>query len=130
MRTFILNKLVRDGIVPNIRQLGGTADARRLDGAEFEAKLLEKFQEELAELRAADTSEAAGEIGDLYELLDCLAIVKGTTPELSRAAQAKRKSKMGGFEDRQYVETITIPDDDPWVEYYVANPERYHEAKS
>jgi len=127
MRTFILNKLVRDGIVPNIKQLGGTAEARRLEGTEFEAKLLEKFQEELTELSSATASDVSGEIGDLYELLDCLATAKGSTPEASRAAQAKRKAKMGGFEDQLHVETITIPDDDPWVSYYAARPELFPE---
>lgn len=127
MRTFTLNKLVRDGIVPNIKQLGGTAEARRLEGAEFEAILLKKFQEELAELSNASPADVAGEIGDLYELLDCLAVAKGTTSEASRAAQAKRKAKMGGFEDQLHVESITIPDDDPWVAYYAARPEFFPE---
>lgn len=63
MRTFIFQKLVRNGIVPHIYELGGTADARQLAGAEFEAKLLEKFTEELSELSSADASEVSSEIG-------------------------------------------------------------------
>ncbi len=128
MRTFIFKKLVRDGIVVSIKQLGSTADTQQLEDSAFVAKLLEKFQEELAEVAEASATDISGEMGDLYELLDCLAIAKGTTPEASHAAQAKRKAKMGGFEERLYVESITIPDDDPWAPYYAARPERFPEV--
>jgi predicted house-cleaning noncanonical NTP pyrophosphatase (MazG superfamily) len=129
MRTFIFNKLVRDGIVGDIKQLGGTAEIQPLNDAGYVAKLLEKFQEELAEVSDSSVSEISGEIGDLYELLDCLAVAKGTTSEASHIAQAKRKAKMGGFSDRIYVKSITIPDDDPWSPYYAARSDRFPEVK-
>lgn len=67
-----------------------------------------KDSKSLPELGTATTAaDVAAEIGDLYELLDCLVLAKGATPQAGRAAQAKHKAKIGGFEDHLYVETIT-----------------------
>ncbi len=94
-------KLVRDNIPGLIRASGRRAVTRQLDDDEFAAALLDKLDEEIAEVRSAATAEAVlEEAADVLEVL--VAIVEQHGYRLSHiiaAADEKRLSR-GGFATR------------------------------
>lgn len=100
-----MGKLVRDQIPEIIQAAGRTAYVRVLDDAEYDAALLDKLVEEVAELRATTAEHRLEEAADVYEVL--LAIVArqgGDATDLVAAADLKRCSR-GGFEDRLWLES-------------------------
>jgi len=153
MRTFRFDKLVRDKIVDQMEAGGAKAVWRRLNDEEFEAAVIKKLEEELDELdegvgqdRARDMGELA-DVAEVYETAlksvdqdehyDILEIAmdeidKGIdmwqiTPDEFLAAKQAKLDKVGGFERRIFIDTVTLPDDDPWIKTYLNSPERYPE---
>jgi predicted house-cleaning noncanonical NTP pyrophosphatase (MazG superfamily) len=132
MRKFLLNKLVRDGIVPDMKAKGQQVVARQLDDAEFLREAARKVQEESAEFDAAkpDTKELV----DILEAAETtaqaakdIALKMGISPQELEALQLKRREERGGFVSRTYVESVTLADDDSWVAYYANEPDRFKE---
>jgi predicted house-cleaning noncanonical NTP pyrophosphatase (MazG superfamily) len=123
MRSFELNKLVRDKIVPEMLELGQKPVAKTLNGKDYLQALVTKLLEEAKELNASDTSEALKELADLLEVIEALAKAFGADFDKLRTVQADRKTKRGGFEDRTYGGRLDLADDDPWVNYYAKEPE-------
>lgn len=129
MKTFRLHKLVRDDLVAMMQQAGQTVDSRVLQDKEYVDALHAKLAEELAEFNPASDS-ALSELADLKEVIEQLAYALGSdTAELVRIQQAKAQ-KSGGFAKKLFVETVSMSDDDPWVQYYSADPERFPEVSS
>ncbi len=129
MRSFLLNKLVRDKIVADMQAMGQQAIFRKLDDAEFRQKLAEKLVEETAEFKASSPEKALKELADVLEVVEALAKEYGATPEQLRQIQAERRAKRGGFEQRLYVERLDLQDNDKWAAYYAANPIKFPEIK-
>lgn len=117
-RVFTLNKLVRDGIVPSMLSSGQKPLYHKLPDTEKIAALKNKLLEEGAE----------DDLVDLLEVIEALQVSQGGTFEELRAAQLQKREKIGGFNDGTYVGKLTLGDDDPWVEYYAAEPERFPET--
>jgi len=91
-------KLVRDGIPAIIQASGKKPIIRVLAGTELFDALIAKLDEERAELRAADESERADELADIFEVVRALAMMIGLDmPALEKIAAAKR-SQRGGFD--------------------------------
>ncbi|MCH9669650.1 MAG: nucleoside triphosphate pyrophosphohydrolase [Actinomycetia bacterium] len=97
-------KLVRDGIPAIIAASGRTANVKRLDGSDYHAALLDKLDEETAELRQATAPAAV-----LEEAADVLEVLIGIVGEhghnldaLLRSAEIKRAER-GGFTERLWL---------------------------
>lgn len=134
MRKFLLNKLVRDNIVPDMQAKGQVVVSRQLDDAEFLREAGRKVTEETAEFDA--TKPDAKELADIIEIAETTAQAArdtaakaGIAPEALEALQLKRREGRGGFTTRTYVESVTLQDDDSWVEYYASEPDRFKEVK-
>ena len=70
----VYDKLVRDLIPKHLTELGITFRTRRLDGEEYQARLLDKLGEETDELRKARTDEERlAELADVLEVVYALA---------------------------------------------------------
>lgn len=130
MRKFRFNKLVRDKIVANQEKAGGKADYRVLSDQEYIAALKAKLLEEAAEMDIADKDEMLGELADVQEVIDALLAATGKNKQELAAAQAQKNKKAGAFKSRHFVETVEINDDDPWLEYYLKNSDRYPEVRA
>lgn len=134
MRKFLLNKLVRDNIVPDMQAKGQQVVSRQLDDAEFLREAGRKVTEETTEFDAdkadvkelADTLEAAETV---VAAAKDVAAKLGISLEELEAVQAKRREERGGFAARTYVESVTLADDDEWAGYYASDPKRFKEIK-
>ncbi len=125
-RTFRLNKLVRDEIVPDIIRGGGEVVRVQLQTREQKRQaLLAKIVEEAQEFGVSST---VSEVADLQEAVDQLVANEGFTPEEVRQKQDEKREKVGGFGRGYFIETVTLPDDNQWVPYYAADPEKYPEV--
>ena len=154
MRTFRFDKLVRDKIVPEMEAEGSTVKWRTLSDTEFAEELARKLEEELDELdeevgknRDRDLEELA-DVAEVYEiafeLLDQdehYELLESAMEELEKgidmweidpaellAAKQAKIARMGAFKARHYVETVSVEDDSPWLERYLASPNKYPEV--
>lgn len=120
MRTFRLKKLVCDGIVEAHLLEGGSVDYDTYEGDKLIGALIDKVPEELGELRAANTLKKQRE-----ELQDILDIVSAALNHLGIAPEAHDPKT---FEDGHYINTVTLPADSEWAEYYASHPDRFPEV--
>lgn len=121
--TFVLNKLVRDKLYDDMVRMDQELDARVLYDEEIEESLLDKLEEELEELRSGDDEDPV----DLGSVILAYAKVRGYSVESFLEAINEREEKRGAFDDRRFISSISLDADDPWVEYYRKDPEKYPE---
>lgn len=126
MRTFQLDKLVRDNIVPFTKARGGSADYELLEREALQKALVEKIIEEAKELQDGDLS--VDELADLQEIIDELTTQIGSSRKQVAEKQAKKRTMNGGFSKGHYVKTVTLPAENKWAKYYASNPERFPEV--
>lgn len=126
MRRFKLDKLVRDKVFKDMQKLGQKVEYRVLGDEELLQSLKAKLLEEAAEFDSS-SPKALEELSDLLEIAEQLAAAFGYTYDDLRATQIKKRQKAGGFADRIFVESVIVKDDDPWLDYYVKNPDRFPE---
>lgn len=127
MRHFQLNKLIRDGVFESMLARGQQPEHKRLNDDEILHALKQKILEEGKEFD--HTSEKAiEELADLLEVIEHIAQELGGDFKKLRQVQLKKRKNAGGFAKRAYVGTLHLQDDDPWVEYYAKDPERFPEG--
>ena len=127
MRTFILNKLVRDNIVTLMLEQGQNPQSHTFPKAELPQALHHKLLEESRELNFSNPDELVGELADIQEVLDAIAAVSHITKAAIAEKQAKKRAKAGGFADGIFVEQVAVPADSEWAEYYAKEPDRFTE---
>lgn len=127
MPTFELNKLVRDKLPADYILQGQQAKYRTLSPEEYKRELIRKIVEEATEIETNNPAEIIGEIADIQQVIDDLMVLCGITKEqLDTIKQTKLDSK-GGFATGAYVTTLTLANDDKWVEYYRQRPNVFPE---
>ncbi len=127
MPTFRLRKLVRDKFVAIYEDMGQKPVWRLLPRDEHTTALAAKVAEESQELVAAAPDKLASEIADIEQALDDLKALHGITEaEIAKIKRSKNKQK-GGFAKGLYIDTLTLDENDPWVEYYRKEPKRFPE---
>lgn len=129
MPTFRYAKLVRDNIPGWHRDNGHTVAGRQLVGEELLKALAAKLHEEADEVDGAmDRKELIEEIGDVQQIINDLLATQEITKEELDEAITKKTSRKGGFLKGEYVESITIPDEnDEWAQYCRKSPDKYPE---
>lgn len=128
MPIFRLDKLVRDGIVSDQLKIGQTPNYRQLGSDEHKRELIRKVVEEAGEmLDVLQVGDIKGELADVFEALETLMSLCDISVEDVAEARAAKKAKVGGFSEGLYVETLGVPEGDPWIGYYRREPERYKE---
>jgi predicted house-cleaning noncanonical NTP pyrophosphatase (MazG superfamily) len=131
MKRFQFAKLVRDRIPEHLGSDGQVIEGKKiLDDEAFIQELRKKVIEEATELAAAPTAEEMKEeLADVQEVLECLQRALGMTNEEMVAYQQKKIAKNGAFEDRVYIEAVSVEEGSKWGQYYTERPEKYPEAK-
>lgn len=81
-------------------------------------------------MELGDAAELIREIADLQEVLDCMVAAIGKTSSDVAAIQKKKNAKAGSFKQKLFVDTVETPDDAPWLQYLLNNPDRYPEIPS
>ena len=129
-RTFGYNKLVRDKIIDSMRDKGDEFELTQLDDVAFEQALIAKLLEEVTELQTSPESDRNNELVDINEVFqELVRLRKLSALEIETLMESKR-DKSGGFATRSYIGTVTLAQDNPWLEYLLQNPERYPEITS
>lgn len=126
MRSFLLNKLVRDKLLTSMQNLGQTVTYRRLTDKDFVLELKRKLLEEAKEFDPSKPG-ALKELADLLEVIETASNQLGSSFADLRKLQLKLRTKSGAFEDRIFVERLDLANNDPWVAYYAAQPDRFTE---
>ena len=131
MPIFKYAKLVRDNIPGWHRENGHTVRGRQLSKDELRTALIAKLREEADEIDSAlSTEELVEEIGDVQQIIDDLCTTMGVDKDELAAAIAKKTGRKGGFLQGEYIDTVTIPDEnDKWAQYCRRAPEKYPEVK-
>ena len=129
MPTFRYDKLVRDNIPSFHDDSGHTIVSRTLTGKDLSDALIAKLHEETDEISGSLTdSELLEEIADVQQIIDDLCVTHGFTKDDLETVRAKKAAKKGGFLKGHYIETVTMPSEDEWVEYCRRSPEKYPEV--
>ncbi len=129
MPTFSYDKLVRNKIPDFHREAGHDIVVRRLRVVELAQALAEKLKEEASEVVEARTTDGLKEeIADVQQVIDDLCIISGISKQEIFDVMSDKAENKGNFLAGQYVETVTMPnEDDEWVAYCRGNPEKYPE---
>lgn len=123
---FKVDKLIRDKLPAMMQAQGLTVFTRRLDDAEFVARLKDKLVEEAAEARAAGTrADLLDELADLREVMLALAETGGIAEHEIEARRVSKRDERGGFDDRVHNAAVEGDEDGLGVTYYLARPAQY-----
>ena len=104
-RKFLQNKLWRDNGAKQLEEQDGAIINRIiLDDEEYNKQLGLKLIEEANEVAAArNKKELISEIGDVYEVIDCLMKLHNVSKQEVIAAQDKKRADRGSFLNREFV---------------------------
>jgi len=128
MPTFKLNKLVRDKLREEYLLDGQEAVYRSLSIEEHKNELKNKIIEEASEINTnAPIEDIISEIADIRQAIDDLVLLYEISDDQIKFKQQTKYSKKGGFVSGAFVETITLKDNDKWLEYYRKNPDIFKE---
>ena len=132
MPTFRYAKLVRDNIPDFHKESGHTLVGRKLTSAELVAALTKKLHEEADEVSGALTrEEMIEELSDVQQIIDDLCVVSNIEKGEITATMTAKAARKGGFLQGEYIETVTMPqEDDRWVAYCRSAPDKYPEVKT
>lgn len=129
MRKFQFNKIIRSKLIENIIETGGIPHIKELNDEEYIKALYGQLQGEVEEIFMADKSHVAEEIADVYEVLDWIVKYWGLNKDDVQQFQKSKREDKGDFSDRRFVEYVEVHDNNPWIDYYLKNADRYPEIK-
>lgn len=128
MPTFIFNKLIRDKLPAEYIRINHKAVYRKLSHPELLEALRNKVFEELNESSLdGSIEEFEKEIADTLQVIDDLITTKGASVKRINDFKREKFEKKGGFSEGNFVEQVTLTDDDEWVAYYRNEPDKYPE---
>ena len=129
-RRFISNKLWRD-TAPERLEVEDNAIVHVLDlnDQEYEHQLGLKLLEEADEVVTAKSKEELiSEIGDVYEVLDCIIALHNLSKDEIAAKQEKKRIARGSYLQRKFVTYAEYVPNGFMVPYCLAQPEKYQEV--
>ncbi|MGZ6254548.1 MAG: hypothetical protein ACXWL5_00990 [Candidatus Chromulinivorax sp.] len=129
-RRFISNKLWRD-TAPERLEVEDNAIVHviDLDDKEYEYQLGLKLLEEADEVRTAkNKEELLSEIGDVYEVLDCIIALHNLSKDEIVEKQEKKRIARGSYLQRKFVTYAEYAPNGFMIPYCLAQPEKYQEV--
>lgn len=131
---FYLRKLVRDKVLDNILNDPKVleVDYHLMDRKEFTESLIDKIHEEADEIPVLGevNDEIIKEIADVQEVIDELIRRYGIATADIRAAQENKRNKVGGFENKVYIDNVLLDDASEWIDVFRDQPHKYTEEAS
>ncbi len=131
MPIFRLNKLIRDKLPLFYESIGQKANLRILTRDEHTQALLDKIVEEVNEIPETNLTKnkLIEEAADIQQVIDDLMKLHGiSAADIAKVQKAKNEYK-GGFSKGIFIETLELQENDTWIDYYRAEPERFPEVK-
>ena len=104
----IYNKLVRDKIPEIIETNGEKPITRILNDDEYKIELEKKLNEEYQEVLKATEKNRVEELADMIEVIKFLAKLENATLEDIIAKAKEKGRKKGTFENKVFLEKVTI----------------------
>lgn len=108
---------------------GEVVDYKKLQGKAYIQALQEKILEEAGEIDLVDKSNAAKELADLQEIIDCIADELNITKIEIQHLQEQKNKKAGSFKKGIMINTVEMREDNEWISYLASHPDRYPEIK-
>ncbi len=115
--------------MPDMERNGQHVVYRKLNDEAYLKALAAKLVEEAREFKLESNHEALKELADLLEVVEALAHELESDFETVRQLQQTKREQRGGFKDRIFIESVSVPDTDKWAAYYAADPQKYPEPK-
>lgn len=129
MKTFVINALVRDNRVALFEEEGCKVAYSKLAPAAAEEKLRGKVMEEATEAALTEENEELlKEVADMMEAGLALLALNGFDADDLAKAMAARREKLGAFEERIFIDTLSAPVGSRTYEYHKANSDKYPEV--
>lgn len=131
MPIFKLNKLIRDKLPMFYESIGEKANLRVLKKDEHTIALINKIIEEVGEIPTENITKKKliEEIADIQQAIDDLEKLHGiSAADIAKVQKAKNEYK-GGFSKGIFIETLELQENDTWIDYYRAEPDRFPEVK-
>ncbi|HEY2356638.1 MAG TPA: nucleoside triphosphate pyrophosphohydrolase [Phenylobacterium sp.] len=123
---FKVDKLIRDKLPAMMQAQGLKVFTRRLDDAEFIARLKDKLVEEAIEARSATSrTDLIDELADLGEVVVALAQAAGVTQQEIEARRLAKRHERGGFDARVHNAAVEGDEASAGIAYYLARPAQY-----
>jgi len=97
------DKLVRDRIPELVREDGETPVTHAAGDEEYERRLADKLEEEIAEFREDRTLR---ELADVLEVVHAVREHRGVAAAELERLRAEKRAKRGGFDDRIVLERV------------------------
>ncbi len=131
MPIFRLNKLIRDKLPMFYQSIGQKANLRVLSKDEHTLELIRKIVEEAGEIPTKDITKKKliEEVADIQQAIDDLMKLHGVTAEEVAKTQKSKDEYKGGFSKGIFIETLDLQENDTWIDYYRAEPDRFPEVK-
>lgn len=127
-KIFKFNKLCRDKTIERMESGGAIMHWYRLQDDDFKDQLKQKLLEEAQEVIAAqDVQDLVQELADVFEVISALCSIYKIDISQIVEAQKNRYQERGGFEDRIFVTKAELPDTHSFLEYFLADPDKYPE---
>jgi len=125
MHKFKIAKLVRDKIAKKMIT-SENAGYRVLNNKEYIEELKKKVFEESKELiPETDKKKIVKELADIQDIIDALIRALKSSKQKLKEKQREENKKSGAFKKRLYIKTIEPEDNHEWLDYYLANPDKY-----
>lgn len=126
MKSFKIEKLIRDKIADIMRAKGIIVHEREMSQKEWISKLKEKLIEEAREVkRSENVDDLTEELADLLEVLQSLSAASGLTMEAIEKARIKKREMFGGFEVKNFSHRIDVEEAHPDITRYLNRPLEY-----
>lgn len=131
MPTFKLNKLIRDKLPSFYESIGQKAKITYLSKDDHTRALIAKITEEVGEIPTDQLSKKklVEEIADIAQAIDDLLALHGIEKKEITKVRKEKKEYKGGFSRGTYIETLELKENDTWIDYYRAEPDRFPEIK-
>lgn len=130
MKKFKCNKLVRDEIPRIFKECSIECSPITLDNESYVIELKRKVVEEAKEvLDAKTTEELIEEIGDLQEVIQSLINALNLDNEKIKQVREEKKRAKGGFSDRLYIDTFSIPLESEHIQHFLEKADKYPQVK-
>lgn len=130
MATFVFNKLIRDKLKNEYEKMGQVAHYKKLTKEEFAEALKRKLIEEASEIVPTDKESVLNELADIYQVVEDLIKLYDLNPQEIGEIKNAKFEKKGGFVGANFVETLTLDDNDEWNDYYRKSPDVFQELDS
>lgn len=127
---FKINKLIRDKLPEIISINSAKIFTKVMKKDECITRLNDKLIEEASEVINSQTKEELiEELADLFEVMFSIAKIHGIDFEQIQEIQKQKKLEFGGFDGMIYADFVEMKRDNPKVQYYILNKDKYPEIK-